>query len=63
MTRRHFIEVYRDTADQWRWRKRSARNHKVVSHGECHPSKSNAVRAALAANPELSRSDVREVTA
>lgn len=41
----------------WRWH-RVAGNRKIICQGESHRFKSNAVRAALRANPDLNRADV-----
>lgn len=44
------IEVYKAT-DGWRWRRQAA-NGEVISQGESHTRREDAVRAARRANPE-----------
>lgn len=39
------IQVYRDTAGEWRWRL-VARNGRTLAQGEGHPRKAHALRAA-----------------
>ena len=55
----HQLEAYADRVGQYRWRKRSRQNGQTVatSHQHFH-SASNAVRAALDANRDMSRVDV-----
>lgn len=43
------IEVYRDGAEGWRWR-RVAGNNEIISSGESHTRREDAVRAARRAN-------------
>lgn len=45
------IDVYQDKAGQWRWR-RKAPNHEIISSGECHARRWNALRAAERANQD-----------
>ena len=51
------IVVYRDTADQWRWRA-VAGNGEIVSEGEAHTRAADAARAAQGVFGEMV--DVRE---
>lgn len=49
----HYVEIYKDSAEQWRWRKVSIFNGDLVANsGESFYSKFNAKRAAKKANPE-----------
>ena len=41
------VVIYRDDADQWRWRA-IAGNGEIVSEGEAHTRNTDAARAALA---------------
>ena len=42
-----YVLIYRDAADQWRWRA-VAGNGEIVSEGEAHTRNTDAARAALA---------------
>ena len=47
MTNVDHVVVYRDSAEQWRWRAVAA-NGEIVSEGEAHTRNHDAARAALA---------------
>jgi len=46
------VQVFQDGAGSWRWR-RVAENNEIISSGESHGSKSDALRAAKRANPDV----------
>jgi uncharacterized protein YegP (UPF0339 family) len=49
MTRAPIIEVYADTAGEWRWRLRAANGELVANSGEGYTRQEDAVRAARTA--------------
>ena len=56
------LEIYLDeTEDGWRWRRRAA-NGEIISSGESHDRRWNAVRAAARANPDVYRENVVDLT-
>lgn len=46
------MRIFQDEDGQWRWHVR-APNGEIISHGESHTRREDAVRAALRANPHL----------
>ncbi len=43
--------MFTDEAGEWRWHRKAA-NGEIISSGESHPRKSDALDAAVRANPD-----------
>lgn len=52
MRRTRVVEVYLDTAGEWRWRRRAGNGRIVADSGEGYVDRDNATRAAIAAFPD-----------
>lgn len=54
------VEIFKDSAGEWRWHRKDARNGEIISQGEGYTKHSEAVHGSLRANPDLTLGDVQD---